>query len=339
MPDWKTEIRQWLHGLNLAPLREAEIVDELAEHVQDRYEEFLADGLTEAAAARTALAELSESELLTRELRRVERSVRVEPATSPGAGPVIANLRQDLRYAARMLFRKPGFTLIAAFTLALGIGANTAIFTVVNAVLLRPLPYPASEELMEIGRVFPTDPQVSALSESKFIFVRDNLQSFEAITATQAMGSNTYLSDENTTEYINGLIVTADFFRVLGVSPAIGRGFTNQEDSPAGERVVILGDGFWRRRFGSEPGIIGRTISLNGDAVTVVGIMPPGFEYFGPRDVFVPMRVNPEPSGRRTELDSHWASKTRRYVGPGECGTESNLAEVPRYLSKPGDKD
>ena len=202
-------------------------------------------------------------------------------------------LWQDLRYGVRILFKKPAFTLIAFFTLAFGIGANTAIFTVVNAVLLRPLPYPSSEKLMELGRVFPGSQEVSDLSEAKFIFVRDYLRSFEAVTATQGMGSNTYLSDGNETEYIHGLVVTADFFRVMGVSPASGRGFTKEEDSLAGGRVVILGDGLWRRRFGSDTGIVGKTIALNGNSYSVVGIMPPGFEYFETQDVLVPMQGNP----------------------------------------------
>jgi putative ABC transport system permease protein len=203
------------------------------------------------------------------------------------------SLWQDLRYSMRMLLKKPGFTLIALFTLALGIGANTAIFTVVNAVLLRPLPYPGSEKLMEVGRAFPGSDFGSNVSEPKFVFLRDNNQSFEAVTATVGMGSNTYLSDESQTEYIRGWRVSAEFFRVLGVFPARGRGFTKEEDSPAGERVVILSDGFWRRRFGSETGIVGKTITLNDSAYAVVGIMPPGFEYFGAQDVFVPMGVNP----------------------------------------------
>ncbi len=202
-------------------------------------------------------------------------------------------LWQDLRYGVRMLLKKPGFTLVAVMTLALGIGANTAIFTVVNAVLLRPLPYPGAEKLMEAGRAYTGSDEVNALSEPKFVFLRDNNQSFEAVTATQEMGSNTYLADESQSEYIRGWRVSADFFRVLGVLPARGRGFTNDEDSPGGENVVILSDGLWRRRFGSDTGIIGKTISLNGNACAVVGIMPPGFEYFGAQDVFVPMGVNP----------------------------------------------
>src|SRR5438034_6152737 len=122
-------------------------------------------------------------------------------------------LWQDMRYGIRMLLKKPGFTLIAFFTLTLGIGANTAIFTVVNAVLLRSLPYPGSERLIEVGRAFPGSTFGNNLSEPKFVFLRDNNQSFEAITATQEMGPNTYLSDQSQTEYIRGMIVSADFFR------------------------------------------------------------------------------------------------------------------------------
>src|SRR5215468_5653647 len=182
-------------------------------------------------------------------------------------------LWQDLRYGARMLLKKPGFTLIAVVTLCLGIGANTAIFTIVNAVLLRPLPYPQSERLMEVGRAYPGDEGVNSLSEPKFVFLRDNCQSFEAITGIQEMGPNFQLSGESQAEYISGLYVTADFFRVLGALPASGRGFTAAEDSPAGERVAILGDGLWRRRFGADAAILGGKVSLNGQAHMIVGIM------------------------------------------------------------------
>jgi putative ABC transport system permease protein len=200
---------------------------------------------------------------------------------------------QDLRYGVRMLLKQPGFTIVAILILALGIGANTAIFTVVNAVLLRPLPYPQSERLMEVGRAFRGSKDVSAVSEPKFIFLRDNTRTFEALAATQGMGPNTRLSDENQTEFIRGVYVSSEFFAVLAQAPAQGRGFSRDEDSPTGERVVILGDGIWRRRFGADSGIIGKTITLDGLSHTVVGVMPPDFEYLRPQDVFVPIRVNP----------------------------------------------
>ncbi|HKC84987.1 MAG TPA: ABC transporter permease, partial [Blastocatellia bacterium] len=192
-------------------------------------------------------------------------------------------LWQDLRYGARMLLKKPGFTLIAILTLALGIGANTAIFTIVNAVLLRPLPYPESERLVEIGRVFSGSDAAGALNGPKFVFLRDHAQSFEAI-AGDTRGSDLYLSDGGEAEYVGQQRVTADFFRTLGVAPAVGRGFTAKEDSPSGERVVILGGELWRRRFGANGEIIGRKIALSGVAYTVVGVMPPWFEYDGHPD-------------------------------------------------------
>ena len=228
---------------------------------------------------------------------------------------------QDLRYGIRMLLKKPGFTLIAFFTLAFGIGANTAIFTVVNAVLLRPLPYPGSEKLMELGRAYAGSDDVDAFSEPKFVFLRDNNQSFEAVTATQELGSNTYLSDENQTEYIRGWMVSADFFRVLGVLPARGRTFTREEDSPAGERVVILSDGLWRRRFGSDTGIIGKTIALNGKATEIVGIMPPGFEYFGAQDVFVPSGLNGKNEGHNWTV----IGRLKQGVTTDQARAEMNL--------------
>src|SRR5215470_4449600 len=121
-------------------------------------------------------------------------------------------LLHDLRYGARMLINKPGFTLIAVITLSLGIGANTAIFTIVNAVLLRPLPYPESEKLMQIGRAYAGSEDVSEISPQKFNFLRGQIQSFEAITATEAMGVEVLLSDESQSEFIRGTRVTSDFF-------------------------------------------------------------------------------------------------------------------------------
>src|SRR5581483_2391675 len=151
MPEWQTEIRRRLAGLRLEPTREAEIIEELSQHLDDRYAELCAGGATAADAHRAALDELSEREILWQELRRVEQTRAREPVVlGTGRRNVMENILQDMRYGVRTLRNRPGFSATVIFVLALGIGATTAIFSVVNAVLLRPLPYPQPERLMMI---------------------------------------------------------------------------------------------------------------------------------------------------------------------------------------------
>ncbi len=202
------------------------------------------------------------------------------------------SLMQDLRYGLRVLSKKPGFTLIAVMTLALGIGATTAIFTVVNAVLLRPLPYAEPERIMALSPDL-AGSRFGGASETKFVFWREQSQSFDGVAATAGIGSGVNLSGGNEPEFVSGVRVSADFFRVLGVHPAIGRDFTQKEDSPSGERVVVLTDGLWRRRFGGDPALVGKTVAINAKPYTVVGVMPPVFRYGEQVDLLIPMQTNP----------------------------------------------
>ncbi len=232
-------------------------------------------------------------------------------------------LWQDLRFGARMLLKQPGFTLIAVLTLSLGIGATTALFTIINAALLRPLPYPDAERLVQLGRAFTGDKEVSSLSAAKLNFIRGNAQSFAALTATQEMGANTALSDASQAEYVSRCFVTRDFFRTLSVAPALGREFSAVEDSPTGERVAILSDGLWRRRFGADAAIIGRQITLDNTTHTVVGVMPFGFAYLGAQDVFAPARLSPA-----NQHEGHnWTviARLKDGVTPAQAQAEMNL--------------
>ena len=178
--------------MNLAPARESEIVEELAQHLEDRYAELLSGGAAPEEASRVALAELSENAAIERELRRIERRVAQKPLAlgNNRRTNMVADLRQDLRFGARMLMKRPGFTLIAVITLALGIGANTAIFSVVNAVLLKPLPYPRPEQLMMVYGEFPAlNTNQMRLSVPEYTDFQQQTQSFAASGVFDGSGS------------------------------------------------------------------------------------------------------------------------------------------------------
>jgi putative ABC transport system permease protein len=275
--DWKHEIRGRLAELNLEPTRESEIVEELAQHLDDRCKELLAGGSTPEECFRSVLAELSGSELLARELRRVERRVSREPVVlGTRRKNMIGDLWQDLRYGARSMRRNPGFTAIAVITLALGIGANTAIFSVVNGVLLRPLPYPAPERLVMVhGISLQPAQEKTPLCAADFLDWKSQNQVFESIAGFSSSRFN-YTGGESP-EQIAGAWVTADFFSTIGIQPAMGRAFLPGEDLPNSPQRVVLSDRFWRRYLGASPNVIDQQITLNSRAFTIVGVMPPGF--------------------------------------------------------------
>jgi predicted permease len=180
---------------------------------------------------------------------------------------------QDLRYGVRMLLKNPGFTAVAVFTLALGIGANTAIFSVINGVLLKPLPYEQPGQLVNLWEGAPWG--LSTVSPGAFIDWRDGNTSLEALSAVRGASMN--LSGEGDPERLNGLTVSASYLRILHIQPILGRGFSPDEDRPGGDnKLVVIAHGLWQRRFGADPGIIGRQIRLNSEPHTVIGVLPPG---------------------------------------------------------------
>jgi putative ABC transport system permease protein len=188
-------------------------------------------------------------------------------------------LLRDLRYAVRMLAKRPGFTVVAVLALALGIGANTAIFSVVNAVLLRPLEYFEPDRLLMVweNHTAREGPETEWTSPPTFADWRDQNNVFDGMAALQGWGPTVTGGAEP--ERLTGAAVSHDMFQVLGVEPALGRSFRIEEDRAGGERVVILGHGLWKRRFGGEASILDRAITLNGEAYTVIGVMPEGFRF------------------------------------------------------------
>jgi putative ABC transport system permease protein len=205
---------------------------------------------------------------------------------------------QDVRYGLRMLMKRPGFTAVAVIALALGIGANTAIFSVVNAVLLRPLPFKEPERLVA---VWETNAKLGAelrdrneVAMANFLDWRKQNQVFEQLAALAY--ANVNLTGVAEPERIQGAVVTTNLFQALGVLPLAGRAFLPEEEQVSSPRAVIISHGLWQRRFGSDPGVVGRTLTLNGNPTTVVGIMPQGFQLQFPIsmqvDMWLPMRID-----------------------------------------------
>jgi predicted permease len=186
-------------------------------------------------------------------------------------------LLQDLRYGVRMLTKSPGFTVIAVIALALGIGANTAIFSVVNAILLRSLPYKDPEQLVLINHNYPKLNLKASVSAPGYVHYRDTAQSFSHVAAIT--GWNVNLTGDGEPERLQGMSVTSNLFAMLGAEAAHGRVLLPQENQVGSNRVVVLSDALWHRRFGGDPGIVGKTITLNGESYAVVGVMPRGFQF------------------------------------------------------------
>jgi putative ABC transport system permease protein len=208
-------------------------------------------------------------------------------------------MRQDLTYALRALFKNPGFSAVAILSLALAIGANTTIFTIVNAVLLRPLPYPEPDRLVVLNEVIA---QASSSSEAgkllsvhpaSYVEWQARARAFEALVLVQAPPLN--VMGASGAEQISRMQATGDLYRVFGVRPVMGRGFTNDDTRPnADSRIVILGYGFWQRRFGGDPGVVGRQLAVQDGTLTIIGVAPAGFRIgINEPDAFTPLTIDP----------------------------------------------
>jgi putative ABC transport system permease protein len=298
MPEWKEEVRKCLAALKLAPAQESEIVEELAQHLEDVYERALRSGASEFEARRAAHQELAGG--LLNELPPSQKPLHQEPVFERSRRfNLLADLLHDLRYAARLQRKNPAFTIIAVIALALGIGANTAIFSVVNTVLLRPLPYKDPERLVMVWEDatkhgYPRDTPAAA----NFVDWRDQSQVFEAMAAIAEISFN--LTGAGDPERFEGRRVSATLFPLLGVEPQIGRVFTAAEDQPGAERVVLLSYGLWQRRFGGDPNIVGKPLTLNGESYIVVGVMPASFQFPSSDDeAWVPIAFTQQEASNR----------------------------------------
>ncbi|MGC2088536.1 MAG: ABC transporter permease [Candidatus Acidiferrales bacterium] len=290
MPDWAQYVRQNLRLAHLQPEREAEIVEDLAGQLDEAYREALERGLTQEQAEAAAMQHVADWSSLANELVHSKRGKesamtilqhRAEDrdAATRGRFSLLTELRQDIFYGLRMLRKSPGFTAVAVLTLALGIGASTAIFSIVNGVLLQPLAFHQPEQLCVIREIIPQltkfYPTFPANLPTFRTWQRD-LHSFENMGLAEGISMD--FTGRAAVE-LPGAEVTSTLLDTLGVHPALGRNLMPDEDKPGRDNEVILMDSFWRSEFRSDPSIIGKAMTLNGKSFQIVGVLPPSFHF------------------------------------------------------------
>ena len=320
MPDWRPDLRERLASVRLSPEREAEIVEELSQHLEDRYDELVASGLAPEAARRQALEGFHDPGTLAHRLAALRQARWVDPAPPAAArAPSWGGLAADVRRALRALRAAPAFTVAALLLLALGIGATTAIFSIVDALVLRRLPFEQPERLVAIGeRVTaargsggpgkgpirslpgapPEDPEALRRIEPQNYL--DWVASQRVFESFAAIDDRTEVALERPGSPPEAILVTqatASFFDVLRAHAAVGRLFTREHEVDGRQRVVVLSDRFWRR-LGGDPTVLGRTLTIDGTPYEVLGILPASFDYpvgtSTPADAWVPYVVPPE---------------------------------------------
>jgi putative ABC transport system permease protein len=279
--NWLRMTMARIRGMFAKRRRDAELEEELAAHLEMLAQENIERGMTAEEARRSARIELGGGEQI-KEAVREQRGV-----------PLIESLRQDVRFGLRMLRKNPGTTAVAVLTLALGIGATTAIFSLVDAWMIRPLPYPHSSSLM----VFLSEQQRQGwtsenVSPGDFADFEKQNRSFVAVAAWS--GWNFNVTGDGSPVFLEGGRVSGNFFDTLGVKPLLGRAFSRDEDSPGGPHVVVISSGLWQGRFGGDPNIIGRAMSIDDQSYTVIGVMPATFQYplMGVANLWVPMALS-----------------------------------------------
>ena len=290
---------------------ERELNEELRAHLDLLTEQNINDGLAPEAARRAALAELGGVEHVKEGVREVRH------------GRLVEDLAQDARYALRSLRKHPGFTTVAILTLALGIGANTAIFSVINTVLLRPLPYENADRLVVLGETVAERP-IGGVSYPNFVDWRNQNTVFANLAAVRQRESFN-LTGSGESERLQGRLVSANFLSTLGVNPILGRDLVAEDDRPGAAPVVILSHALWQRRFGGNQQIIGQQLTLNRESYTVVGITPPEFEFGLDADVTVPIGLSNERfSARGRDPGINTVARLKDGVSTEAAGAELN---------------
>ncbi|MDQ3486369.1 MAG: ABC transporter permease [Acidobacteriota bacterium] len=291
--------------------------DEVRFHIDMLAQEHMRRGMPEAEARTAALRNFG-GIVQMKESYRDQRGM-----------PSIETFLQDARYSVRSFLRTPGFTAAALITLALGIGANSAIFSVVNAVLLRPLPYSEPERIVQMYRS--NNGLWMSQNARRFQFFQEHMQSFESFAAWRRTAFN--VASRDTAEYVEAIAVSHDYFRVFGGSPLYGRMFEPSEDLPNGPDVAILGHSLWRRMFASNPGVVGNTLTLGDRTFTIVGVLPEGFDSMRLSEIYVPLR--PGPTGPGGGFNYDVAARLRPGVTIAQANAEAESVFTSYQAANP----
>jgi putative ABC transport system permease protein len=304
-----------------------EVDEELEFHLEMRVRELVSQGMTTADAWAEARRRLGNLPAMRRRLLHLGQ----ERNRTMKRGEWLAELRQDVAYGFRTLARNPGFTAIALLTLGIGIGATTAIFSAVNAVILRPLAVPDVDRVMLVSELYEGQPADVSIGNLVDWQAANRAQGM--FTALGAINWRNFALAGDPPERVFGAQVTAEYFSVMGVTPELGRVFSAAEDQPGGARVVVLGHRLWQRRFGADPSVIDRVIQLNGQPHTVVGVMPASFDFTaGTEELWVPAAFTAE---QRAQHDEHYLTVYGR-LRPGVTMevSQTRLAAVQQVLNQ-----
>jgi predicted permease len=321
MPEWVQYVRRHLDLPELTRAREDEIVEDLARQLEDFYREGVSRGLSLAEAEEFARKQIPDWESLKSDIYRMERRSAkskterwAESATVINRGKptmfstLFTGLRQDILFGVRMLARNPGFTLAAVLTLALGIGANSTIFSWMNTILLNPFPgVSVSDELFVLAKATPRG-TFSSLSYPDYVDYRERSTTVAGLIVYEDRSAN--LTRDGQAERVWLEMVSYNYFDVLGVQPQQGRGFLPEDEELPGQAVTMLSHAFWQERFGGDTGIVGESLTLNGEAFTVIGIASPGFQGTTvglSMDLWVPVTQQPALTGS-SRLDARGSS-------------------------------
>ena len=334
MPDWTDSILARLKSLNLEGARERGIVDELADHLEERYRELIRGGASPPSAMRAALDELDNRDLLAAELRTTRQPKSVESAgigSTKGAN-WMAGIWHDLKVAARAMRLNPAFSAAVIGMLALAVAGNTAIFSIFDGLFLRPLPFTAPERLIDLDETAPKwDLHYVGVSNIDFYGWLKGNTAFESMGAFGGAGFN--LSDgSGLTQFVRGSQVTYTLLDVLGLKPALGRNFRPEEDREGAPGVAMLEYGLWQRLFSSDPKVLGRVLKLNEKPYTVIGVLPKQAAALpADVDIWVPLATDPTAAG------SYYLSAVGRMkAGIKPAGALADLTRVHKAIAAHG---